>query len=709
MPAKPLSKEDKELLDEFYKLFDDSVRAVEPDRKQMRFERRFIYQRGAQWDDLAIRRRKDRPRPEINLLVKAIEVVIGEHKQSRVNSKVVATRGKSTEKIANMFEGLLRTVSVDPRTVSARDNAFNEAVSTGMGAYMCLTDDIDDLSFDVSPTIKPIRNAIDTVFWMVGGHDDNHRDSEGCFKVSEMPLSEFERKYPDKAERMCSKTLNGKFAYVGRNGPRAGWRTEEMCQIVEFWRKEPTKKKYGLFTNGAVYEINDEFQLISDELIEEGVALAVDANGRPRVKTVESFDVYYYKFDGCQFLEKKRPFPSKMIPIITMYGFQFWDEDGRHPYGLARHAIDAQRDFNYNTGAIQESTSLSVKDPLYATRKKIEGYEGDYAKLGAENPPVLYFNHDKEEPGPPTRNGPPAVQTALINQLGQAALNVKTTTGIHDQTLGISQSSQSGRAILAEQAQGASATFTIKDNFAKAVTYEADILIDMFPRIIDTERQERITNEDGSTELVDFVNDEYTDRTTGTQVLLRDVRQGKYDVQTTIGKSYATQRQENLEMLMTAAGQIPAVGQLASDLIVGEMDIAKAGEAENRIRKQMIDAGIVDPSEEDVERMVKAAQTRQQMQMLMQQNGLGPQRDPMQEAAEAMQVKNMENELMKDAAEIDKTRSDTVRNLSQALQDFKEMPITPEVQRAINSISIEIAETLEENDQQPDQAAIPIQ
>lgn len=709
MATKRPSEAEKKLLDEFYELFDASVLAVKDDRKQMAFERDFLYVRGKQWDDHATKIRKDRPRPEINLLIKAVEVVNGDFKQSRVNSKVTATRGNNTEKVANMFEGLLRTVSVDPRTVSSRDGALTEATSCGMGAYLVLTDDVDDLSFDVCPTIKPIRNAINSVYWTPGGVDDNHRDSEGCFVVSEVSLSEYKR-MTGGDERMCSKGINGKFNFVGRNGPRAGWRTENTIQICEYWRKEAVKKTYGLFTGGKVYEIDKDLKLVQDEMLEDGVELLSDKNGNPRTKTVSSFDVYHYKFDGCGFIGEKKLFPSKFVPVVTIYGFQYWDDDGRHPYGMVRHAIDAQRDFNYNSGAIQESAALSAKDPLFATATQIEGYESDYAKLGATNPPVMLYNHDKEEPGIPKRNGPPNVQGALINQLQQAAQNIKSTTGIHDQTLGSSQSGQSGRAILAEQAQGASATYTIKDNFAKAVTYEADILLDMFPRIIDTERQERITNDDGSTEVVSFVNEEYEDSETGEQVLLSDIRQGKYDVKTTIGKSYATKRQENLEMLMTAAGQIPAVGELASDLIVGEMDIEKAGEFENRIRKQMIQAGIVDPTEEDINRMVKAMQTQQQMQSLMQQSGVGPQGpSPQEQAAEMMQLKNMENELLESAATIDKTRSETVKNLASALEQYREMPLTPETQAAINAISIEVQETLAENDEgQQAQAVLPV-
>ena len=698
---KSSSNPKKDLLDEFLDGFDEAVFDVRDDRKQMAFEVQFIHSRGAQWDEVAVKIRKDRPRPEINLLVKALEVVKGEQKQSRVNSKVRATGGKATEAIAKTREGLLRTVSVDPRTVAARDGAFNECVDSGMGAYLVGTEDVEDRSFDVNPVVKSIKNAIESVFWTVGGIDDNHRDSLGCFVISDMPIKQFEHKYPK--SKVCSKTAAGGFSYVGINGPRKGWRTENLIRICDFYVKEPVEKTFGLFTGGAVYEIDKDTLKVMDELEDEGIELLKDANGNDRTKTVKTFKVMHYRFSGCEFLQDPIEFPSQMIPVVTLYGFTFWDNEGRHPYGLGRHAIDSQRDFNYTTGQIQETGSLSAKDPLFATKVQIEGYENDYAKMGATNPPVLFYNNDPKNPGPPKRLGAPAFQSALSAQLQNAAQNIKSTTGIHDQSLGLSQSGQSGRAIIAEQAQGRSATFTIKDSLAKAITYESDVVMQVFENTIDTERQERMVREDGETEIVSFVNKEVVDEESGETVLLKDFRQGKYDVTITIGPSFATKRQENLELMMTAAGQIPELGAIAADLIAGEMDIEKAGELRSRLRQRLIQSGVVTPTDSDIDEFVKAMTNRQKMAQVVQQSGEN-QPSQAEEIAGRMQQASMENELLESAATIDKTRSETVMNLSKALDVFRELPQTQETVNAINAISAEISETLQENDEEPSPA-----
>ena len=687
-----LKKPSKKTHAQFMDWFDEAKTAVEDERKLANFDVRFIHQRGAQWDDWATKARGDRPRPEINLLVKKVEVIKGDQKQSRINSKIRASGGGAKEKIAQTLEGLVRTVSTNNKTKAARDNAFDEAADCGIGAYSMVTQYEGDNSFNVEPCVRPIRNARNTVFWMPDGIDSQHRDSSGCFVIENMSRAKFKRKWP--------KAKANDTQLIGKNGPHKGWSSKTHLQVGDFYHREPVEKTYGLFTNGEVYEINAKTLQVVDELLKENVELARDGNENPKVKKVTGFDVKHYKLSGSEILEGPNDFPSSYIPVMMVYGFTFWDDEGRHSYGLARHSIDAQRDFNYAAAVIQETSALSAKDPLFVTKTMIEGYEKQYQTMGAINHPVYYYNPDQEAKSKaPHREGAPQTQAALINQLHQAEANIMSTTGIHNPSIGDNPANQSGRALLAQQAKGDAATFTIKDNLANAVNYETECLIDIIQRTYDTERQARIVREDGETEDITFVNKEVQDEQSGETVLLKDMRVGKYDIVTDIGPSYSTKRVENLNALTQLAGQIPALGQLGADVIAGELDITKSGDIVERFRKQYIQQGIIDPNDEEIKEMLEAMQRQQQIQQLMAQGSApNPQQAQQEQAVFAMQQKKFENEILAEAAEIDKTISQRVKDLTDSLEKLKAFEQTAANIAAQESIFMEIQQALTSND-----------
>ena len=66
---------------------------------------------------------------------------------------------------------------------------------------------------------------------------------------------------------------------------------------------------------------------------------------------------------------------------------------------------------------------------------------------------------------------------------------------------------------------------------------------------------------------------------------INDITIGKYDVAVTIGPSYATQRQEALELLLDLVKQVPQIGQAAMDLIAKNIDAPGADELYERLKK----------------------------------------------------------------------------------------------------------------------------
>jgi predicted NBD/HSP70 family sugar kinase len=91
-------------------------------------------------------------------------------------------------------------------------------------------------------------------------------------------------------------------------------------------------------------------------------------------------------------------------------------------------------------------------------------------------------------------------QSGLLQAKAGAADDIKGTTGQYDSSLGAPATKRSGRAILAREKQGDTGTYHYIDNLARAIRYATRQLVDMIPKIYDTQRIARIIGLDGETD-----------------------------------------------------------------------------------------------------------------------------------------------------------------------------------------------------------------
>jgi hypothetical protein len=137
---------------------------------------------------------------------------------------------------------------------------------------------------------------------------------------------------------------------------------------------------------------------------------------------------------------------------------------------------------------------------------------------------------------------------------------------------------RSGKAILARQREGDVGTYHYGDNLARAIRHIVRQIVDLAPKIYDTQRILRIVGEDGETEMVevDPTQPEPVRKIEDEQgVVLRKVYNpgvGKYDVRIITGPGYATKRQEALEAMAQLLQTNPQLWAVAGDLFVKNMD-----------------------------------------------------------------------------------------------------------------------------------------
>jgi len=269
------------------------------------------------------------------------------------------------------------------------------------------------------------------------------------------------------------------------------------------------------------------------------------------------------------------------------------DRTVRH--GIVRYAKDPQRLYNYWRTAAAESVALSPRAPWLVTPRQIEGQKKQWESANRGNPPYLLYSPDPSAP-PPQRIEPAYPPVALFQEAGIAADDMKAVTGIYDAGLGAQGNETSGRAILMRQREGDTGTYVYVDNLSRAIRHAGRILVDLIPRIYDTERTLRILGEDGGEGFT--VINRVVPGPDG-PVTLNDLGAGKYDVEVSAGPGFSTRRLEAAESMMAFVQAVPQAGAVIADLIARNMDWPGAEAIAERLRRLLppgLDAETPEPS-----------------------------------------------------------------------------------------------------------------
>jgi hypothetical protein len=442
-----------------------------------------------------------------------------------------------------------------------------------------------------------------------------------------MPKDEFARLFPD-AEPISSISTRG----VG-DEQLSQWILEDSVRIAEYFYTVYDKATLHLYPNNqTAYAGSPEARQM--EMM--GV--------RPlRTREVEIRRIKWMKTNGYEILEEN-DWPGKHIPVIRVIGNEF-EVDGRlYISGLVRNAKDAQRMYNYWVSQEAEMLALAPKAPFIGYAGQFEGYEHQWKTANTQNYPYLEINPDVTDGQGailplPARAQPPLPQTGLIQAKMGASDDIKSTTGYYDSSLGETSNERSGRAILARERQGDTGSYHYIDNLARAIRYGTRQLVDLIPKIYDTQRIARIIGIDGetSTARIDPMQPEPVREVRNEMgVIIEKIYNpsvGKYDVAVTTGPSYLTKRQE----AMDAMGQIlqanPNLWAVAGDLFVKNMDWPGAQEIAQRLQKT-IEPRLLEDEEDPA---IQAAKMENE-QLRAQMDEMRAMLDNVQKSIEAREV-----------------------------------------------------------------------
>lgn len=504
-----------------------------------------------QWDDSAKDARKGRPMLTINKLPKFIRQVTGDQRQNRPSCKVRPVDSQADPEIAKILEGHIRNIEYNSNAAFSYDNGFKQAVAGGYpGWWRIDTEYAEDDTFDQDIFINPVHNQF-TVYPDPETLPDVYRGKLAwCFVTETISEDAFKERYPKE---------DGATEWEqGEGEAEEGWYMDGEYRIAEYWERKPVTKTLYLLENGNTVEASTVKQFLVEQ---DGVKyLHAPETGLPpekiiRERKAEGYKIVWYLVCGNKILEGPKDVAGKYIRIVPVFGDTWVIEGKTHFKSLIRDAKDSQRMYNYMISQNVEMTALAPKVPWVLTPKQIQGHESLWNSIHNTPRPYALYNPDPAAQGKPSREPGVQTNTAYI-QLGmQATDDLKETTGIFDASLGQKSNEQSGKAILARQREGDIGTFEFIDNLTRAIQYTGKILVDLIPKIYDTERTIRILGVDDTPQQVQ-INREIIGED-GKKVIINDITMGKYDVVCTAGPSYNTQRMEAADGMQSALQTAP--------------------------------------------------------------------------------------------------------------------------------------------------------
>jgi hypothetical protein len=569
-------KKDDKFMNEMRTRFELSIEADSENRVRALDDVRFVSVQGEQWDEYQKRKRKTRPCYEFNRLRQHIRQVTGDQRQNRPQIKLRAVE-QGDKETADIMQGLIRNIESISNADKAYDTAFEWAVTGGYGVWRLKTEYNNNDSFEQDIKIQEVTNPF-SVYFDPSAQEFDRRDAQYAFVITRIGKDEFKQKYPN----------DELIDYTGANYDIQHWIDDASVTLCEYWYKQYEDKNLLLLSNGnTVYE--DE---IPDRMVLEANGITVLKERKVEVPKVK---MALLTGEG---VIQEADWAGRYIPIVPVYG-DIVDIDGEFHYsGMVRFGKDAQRVYNYHRTTMIETIANAPKVPYLVTPEQIKGFEGLWKSANAENMPFLPYNPDPRAGGMPQRSGGVEIPQALITASQYDAEDIKAVTGQFDASMGAGGNETSGRAILARQREGDTATYSYIDNLSRAIRYTGEILVDLIPKIYDTERVVRILGIDGGEKWVE-INKIQLDQMTGQQIITNDITGGKYDVSVTVGASYNTQRQEASEALLEMMGN-PMLAPVVADLLAKNLDIPNSDELEKRLRKIGIKSGVIEPSEEEM-------------------------------------------------------------------------------------------------------------
>ena len=589
--------------------FDNIQSALRDERLQCLQDRRFYSIAGAQWEGPLWDIYENKPKFEVNKIHLAVIRIINEYRNNRITVDFVSKEGREYDKLADTCAGLYRADEQDSGAEEAYDNAFEEGVAGGFGAWRLRTvyeNEEDEEDEKQRIRIEPIFDADSSVFFDLNAKRQDKADSKKCFVITSMTRQAYKDEWGDDPASWPKEVHQYEF----------DWLTPDVVFVAEYYRVEETRETVYVWEtlNGDEERYKDaDFE--ADETLEERL-LAVGSR-EVRQKNIKRRRVRKYILSGAKILEDCGYIAGKCIPIVPMYGKRWFVDNVERCMGHVRLAKDAQRLKNMQLSKLGEISALSSVEKPILTPEQVAGHQMMWADDNIKNFPYLLVNPITDANGNQAISGPIGyTKPAQIPQALAALLQI-TEQDMQD-LLGNQQAGEelqaniSGKAVELVQNKLDMQTFIYMSNMSKAVKRSGEIWLSMARDVLVEEGRKMKSigpqNEMQSVELAKpMVNEK------GEIETENDLSEAEFDINVDVGPSSASKRAATVRALtgMASLTDDPETKQVLGAMAMMNMEGEGITEVRDYFRKKLLRMGVVKPTEEEQQTMAEEQANQQ--------------------------------------------------------------------------------------------------
>lgn len=586
--------------------FDKIQTAMRDERLQCLQDRRFYSVAGSQWEGPLGVQFENKPRLEVNKIHLAVIRIINEYRNNRITVNFVSKEGAEYDELADTCASLYRADEQDSVAEEAYDNAFEEAVGGGFGAWRLRTvyeDEEDEDNEQQRIRIEPIFDADSSVFFDLNAKRQDKADAKFAFVLSSMTYDAFKEEWGEDPASLAKQIHQRMF----------DWLTPDVVYIAEYYKVEMKSETLHVYRDalGEEQKYKD-----SDFENDEELEARLDATGfrEVRTKKLKRRRVHKYIICGNRVLEDCGYIAGKNIPIVPVYGKRWFVDNVERCMGHVRLAKDPQRLKNMQLSKLAEYAGVSsIEKPIF-TPEQIAGHQVMWAEDNLKNYPYLLINQLTDPNGNPAIVGPNAYTKAPELPPALAALLQITEQDMQD-LLGNQQAGEqlqpniSGKAIELIQGRLDMQTFIYMSNMAKAVKRSGEIWLSMAKDIfIEEGRKMKGINNGGEVESIELLKSRVDE--SGAIEHENDLSEADFDVAVDVGPSSASKRQTTVRSLtgMMQITQDPETLQVLGAMAMMNMEGEGIQDVRDYFRKKLIKMGVVEPTDEEMQALIQEIQ-----------------------------------------------------------------------------------------------------
>jgi hypothetical protein len=591
--------------DEALREFDSIQTALRDERLQCLQDRRFYSIAGAQWEGPLGQQFENKPRFEVNKIHLAVIRIINEYRNNRITVNFVSKAGEDREDLADTCASLYRADEQDSTAEEAYDNAFEEAVGGGFGAWRLRTvyeDDEDEDDDRQRVRIEPIFDADSSVFFDLNAKRQDKADARSCYVLTAMTLDAYKEEWGDDPAS-CPKQIHQR---------AFDWLTPDVVYVAELYRVEDTTETLHFYRglDGTERKVRDA-ELEADEDLED--TLAATGWREVRQKKIKTRQVHKYIMSGSKVLDDCGIIAGKCIPIIPVYGKRWFVDNVERCMGHVRLAKDPQRLKNMQLSKLGEYAAYSAIEKPIFTPEQISGHQQMWADDNIKNYPYLLVNQLTDPNGNPAAIGPQSYTKAPDIPPAMAALLQVTEQDMQD-VLGNQQAGEqlqpniSGKAVELIQNKLDMQTFIYVSNMAKAIKRSGEVWLSIAKDILVEEgRKMKGVGVQGEVEQVELMRPVTGEA--GAVEYENDLSDASFDVAVDVGPSSASKKQSTVRSLtgMMAITQDQETLQVLGAMAMMNMEGEGIGEVRGYFRNKLIKMGVVKPTDEEAKELTQEA------------------------------------------------------------------------------------------------------